>query len=163
MELAPGGEVFDFLVAHGRMKEKEARAKFRQVSSCSRPENRSSRLRSPASASASARGLALLLSRLSLPACVLHIRQRSQLPPARTRHCFSDRSQSHTLALVIMRSCSSSLTSQIGVSISISMEFAYSCACSARRVASNLLAVSLCSTNSGLLSLLASTSLLIAH
>jgi hypothetical protein len=25
-------EVFDYLVAHGRMKEKEARAKFRQVS-----------------------------------------------------------------------------------------------------------------------------------
>lgn len=25
------GEVFDFLVAHGRMKEKEARAKFREV------------------------------------------------------------------------------------------------------------------------------------
>ncbi len=25
------GEVFDYLVSHGRMKEKEARAKFRQV------------------------------------------------------------------------------------------------------------------------------------
>lgn len=27
--------MFDYLVAHGRMKEKEARAKFRQVSSVS--------------------------------------------------------------------------------------------------------------------------------
>merc|ERR1712110_1138237 len=31
MEYAPGGEVFDFLVAHGRMKEKDARVKFRQI------------------------------------------------------------------------------------------------------------------------------------
>lgn len=28
------GEVFDYLVAHGRMKEKEARSKFRQVLQC---------------------------------------------------------------------------------------------------------------------------------
>lgn len=31
MEYASGGEVFDFLVAHGRMKEKDARTKFRQI------------------------------------------------------------------------------------------------------------------------------------
>jgi serine/threonine protein kinase len=31
MEYASGGELFDYLVLHGRMKEKEARAKFRQV------------------------------------------------------------------------------------------------------------------------------------
>lgn len=31
MEYASGGEIFDYLVAHGRMKEKEARRCFRQI------------------------------------------------------------------------------------------------------------------------------------
>lgn len=31
MEYASGGEVFDYLVMHGRMKENEARFKFRQI------------------------------------------------------------------------------------------------------------------------------------
>lgn len=31
MEYASGGELYDYLVVHGRMKEKEARIKFRQI------------------------------------------------------------------------------------------------------------------------------------
>ena len=31
MEHVSGGELYDYLVAHGRMKEKEARLKFRQI------------------------------------------------------------------------------------------------------------------------------------
>jgi MAP/microtubule affinity-regulating kinase len=31
MELSSGGELYDYLVVHGKMKEKEARAKFRQI------------------------------------------------------------------------------------------------------------------------------------
>jgi MAP/microtubule affinity-regulating kinase len=31
MEYVSGGELYDYLVAHGRMKEKDARAKFRQI------------------------------------------------------------------------------------------------------------------------------------
>eukprot|EP00158_Paraphelidium_tribonemae_P005172 Partr_v1_DN27202_c0_g2_i2_m38492 putative Map microtubule affinity-regulating kinase len=31
MEYVSGGELYDYLVVHGRMKEKEARAKFRQI------------------------------------------------------------------------------------------------------------------------------------
>lgn len=31
MEYVNGGELYDYLVAHGRMKEKDARAKFRQI------------------------------------------------------------------------------------------------------------------------------------
>jgi len=31
MEYAEGGELFDYLVAHGRMKEKDARKQFRQI------------------------------------------------------------------------------------------------------------------------------------
>ncbi|KAG5463280.1 MAG: kinase-like domain-containing protein [Olpidium bornovanus] len=31
MEYSAGGELYDYLVVHGRMKEKEARAKFRQI------------------------------------------------------------------------------------------------------------------------------------
>jgi MAP/microtubule affinity-regulating kinase len=31
LEYVPGGEVFDYLIAHGRMKEKDAREHFRQI------------------------------------------------------------------------------------------------------------------------------------
>ena len=31
LEYVPGGELFDYLVAHGRMKEKDARKHFRQI------------------------------------------------------------------------------------------------------------------------------------
>ena len=31
LEYINGGELYDYLVAHGRMKEKDARAKFRQI------------------------------------------------------------------------------------------------------------------------------------
>ena len=31
MEYAEGGELFDYLVSHGRMKEKDARRHFRQI------------------------------------------------------------------------------------------------------------------------------------
>jgi serine/threonine protein kinase len=33
LEYVPGGELFDYLVAHGRMKEKDARRYFRQICS----------------------------------------------------------------------------------------------------------------------------------
>ena len=31
MEYAAGGEIFDYLVTHGKMKEKDARRHFRQI------------------------------------------------------------------------------------------------------------------------------------
>jgi MAP/microtubule affinity-regulating kinase len=31
MECATGGELYDYLVVHGKMKEKDARDKFRQI------------------------------------------------------------------------------------------------------------------------------------
>lgn len=31
MEYSSGGELYDYLVVHGKMKEKDARAKFRQI------------------------------------------------------------------------------------------------------------------------------------